>query len=93
VLGALLDAASAALRNLVRLELRELPRMADFAVWVAAAEEALPLKSGAFIEVYMGNRAEADESALDSDPVAVAVRDLMATPRSGAGPPTSSTPP
>jgi hypothetical protein len=79
VLGALLDAASAALRNLDQVEIRELPRMADFAVWVAAAEGALPWRSGAFIEAYAGNRAEADETALDSDPVAVAVRDLMAT--------------
>jgi hypothetical protein len=53
--------------------------MADFAVWVAAAEEALPWAPGSFLEAYAGNRAEADESALEGDPVAVAVRDLMAT--------------
>lgn len=78
VLGALLDAVSAALRNLDKVELEELPRMADFAVWLAAAEEALPWEPGAFMEAYAGNRAEADEGALDNDPVAVAVRDLMA---------------
>jgi hypothetical protein len=78
VLGALLDAVSAASRNLEQVELEELPRMADFAVWVAAAEEALPWEPGAFMEAYAGNRAEADENALDNDPVAVAVRDLMA---------------
>ncbi|PLS83288.1 MAG: hypothetical protein CYG60_22185, partial [Actinobacteria bacterium] len=79
VLGALLDAVSAALRNLDQVELEELPRMADFATWVAAAEEALPWPAGAFVDAYAGNRAEADESALDADPVAAAVRDLMAT--------------
>lgn len=52
--------------------------MADFAVWVAATEEALPWELGAFMEAYAGNRAEADVGALDNDPVAVAVRDLMA---------------
>ena len=72
-----MDAVSAALRNLDRVKLEELPRMADFAVWVAAAEEALPWGPGGFIEAYAGNRAEADENALDNDPVAVAVRDLM----------------
>ena len=77
VLGALLDAVSAALRNLDQVELQELPRMADFAVWVTAAEEALPWPSGAFVETYAGNRVEADEIALDTDPVAVAVRDFM----------------
>jgi len=60
-------------------------------VWVAAAEEALPWKSGAFIGAYTCNRAEADESALDSASVAVAVRDLWPPARSGAGPPQSST--
>ena len=85
VLGVLLDAVSAALRNLDRVELRELPRMADFAVWVAAAEETLPWESGAFMSAYTGNRLEADELALDSDPVAVAVRDLMANHHNWGG--------
>jgi hypothetical protein len=85
VLGALLDAVSAALRNLDRVELKELPRMADFAVWVAAAEEALPWRASAFMEAYAGNRAEADESALGTDPVAVAVRDLMANHEEWSG--------
>jgi hypothetical protein len=78
VLGALLDAVSAALRNLDAVELADLPRMADFAVWVAAAEGVLPWESGGFIEAYAGNRADANEVALDNDPVAVAVRELMA---------------
>lgn len=77
VLGALLDAVSAALCNLDKVDLEELPRMADFAVWVSAAEETLPWESGAFLEAYAGNRADADEGALDNDPVAVAVGDLM----------------
>jgi len=78
VLGALLDAVSAALRYLDQVELEELPRMADFAVWVTAAEESLPWEASDFLEAYAGNRAEADGLALDADPVAVAVRDLMA---------------
>ncbi len=85
VLGVLLDAVSAALRNLDQVELRELPRMADFAVWVAAAEKTLPWESGAFMSAYTGNRLEADELALDSDPVAVAVRDLMANHHNWGG--------
>ncbi|MDP9438167.1 MAG: ATP-binding protein [Actinomycetota bacterium] len=52
VLGALLDAASAALRNRDTTTLEELPRMADFAVWVAAAEEALPWERSAFMSAY-----------------------------------------
>src|SRR3546814_12373766 len=37
-LGALLDAASAALRELPNVRLPRVPRMADFAEWVTAAE-------------------------------------------------------
>lgn len=85
VLGALLAAVSAALRNLDRVETRELPRMADFAVWVAAAEEALPWEAGAFMSAYTDNRLEADKLALDSDPVAVAVRDLLANRQNWGG--------
>jgi hypothetical protein len=51
--------------------------MADFAVWATAAEGALGWEPGAFVEAYAGNRAEATESALEADPVAIAVRDLM----------------
>jgi hypothetical protein len=77
VLGALLDAVSYALRNRNRIELKELPRMADFAVWVAAAEEALGWEQGAFMRAYAGNRSEANEMALANDPVAGAVGRLL----------------
>jgi hypothetical protein len=77
VLGALLDAVSAALGNLDRVELKEKPRMGDFAVWVAAAEEALGWERGAFMRAYTGNRADANEIALANDPVAEAVRRLV----------------
>lgn len=76
-LGALLDAVSAALSNLDRVELEELPRMADFAVWVSAAEEALPWESGEFMEAYAGNRTEAEAHSLEADSLAVAVKELM----------------
>lgn len=77
VLGALLDAVAAGLRNRETTRLERLPRMADFAVWVTAAEKALPWPAGGFIEAYAGNRAEAVEAALEADPVAMAVRSLI----------------
>lgn len=76
VLGALLDAVAAGLRNVERVKLSRLPRMADFARWVVAAEPALPWPAGAFMEAYAGNRADAVELALEADPVAQAVREL-----------------
>lgn len=77
VLGVLLDAVSTGLRNLDGVKPEKLPRMADFAVWVTAAEEALGWESGAFMDAYSGNRSAATELALDDDPVAVAVRRLI----------------
>lgn len=61
ILGALLDAVAAGLRNIENVKLERLPRMADFAKWVTACEEVLPWPAGGFMEAYMGNRAEAVE--------------------------------
>lgn len=79
LLGALCDAVSAAIRNLPHIQLPALPRMADFAVWVSAAEEALPWNSGEFLDAYRGNRKEAVEQSLDSDAVSSTVREFMAS--------------
>ena len=55
-----------------------LPRMADFAHWVIACEPAL-WKEGAFLNAYNANILGAVESVLEASPVAVAVREMMAT--------------
>jgi len=78
VLGALLDAASRALRELPGLQLPGKPRMADFARWVTAAEPSLGWPAGRFLEVYVGNREEADDLALEASAVGAAVRAFMA---------------
>ena len=64
ILGALFDAVSAALRNLPKTKLDTLPRMADFAMWVSAAESALGLGAGAFMRGYANNRNDANSLAL-----------------------------
>jgi hypothetical protein len=69
ILGALLDAVSMAIRNLPHTRLLRLPRMADFALWASAAEPALGVRPGTFLEVYGGNRAALNETALESSPV------------------------
>src|SRR5262249_9025420 len=65
VLGALLDAVSAALANKSKVKLTSKPRMADFAAWVVAAEPALRWPGGAFLARYLDNRAAAHTPALD----------------------------
>lgn len=77
ILASLFDAVSGALRSVESVRLEGMPRMADFAVWVTAAEESLGWEPGAFMAAYTGNRQEATDSALDADPVAGAVLKLM----------------
>jgi hypothetical protein len=77
IFGALLDAVAVALRNVNTVKLDRLPRMADFAKWVVAAEEVLPWEPGGFMVAYSSNRMDAVELALEADVVAVAVKSLL----------------
>jgi hypothetical protein len=77
ILGALLDAVSCALRNQESTKLQELPRMADFAIWATAAEPALGLQPGEFMDAYAANRKEAIHLNLEQDSVAEAIKSLL----------------
>ena len=77
MLGALLTAVSTAIARLPETHLERLPRMADFALWATAAEPGLGLETGAFIDAYTGNRADANDLALEASPVAAAVLTLI----------------
>jgi hypothetical protein len=78
ILGALLDAVAHGLRQLPRVRLDRLPRMADFARWSTACETAI-WPAGTFWAAYCSNRDEAVADVIEADPVANAVRALMAT--------------
>lgn len=77
ILGAFLDAVAIGLAYWPVTNLDKLPRMADFAKWIVACEPALPWESGGFMESYDQGRADAVSQALETDCVAVAVRDLI----------------
>lgn len=77
ILGVLLDAVVRGLRMLPHTKLDKLPRMADFALWATACETEL-WPAGTFWAAYSGNRDKAVEDVIDADPVAVAVRAVMA---------------
>jgi hypothetical protein len=77
ILGALLNGVSAALNNASTVKLDKKPRMADFAIWVTAAECELGFKEGEFIAAYTKNREEASDVALESSPVATEVVEFM----------------
>ncbi len=66
-----------ALRRLPTTAVKNLPRMADFAKWVIAAETALPWEPGAFLEAYRANRAAANTLALDASLVGQAMLELI----------------
>ena len=78
ILGVLLDAVVVGLKQLPETRLEKLPRMADFALWATACETAL-WPAGTFWSAYCGNRDEAVEGVIEADPVATAVRAIMAT--------------
>ena len=69
ILGALLDAVTAGLRNLPNVRLDQPPRMADFAIWVNACEEGLGMKPGEALAAYQSNRTETHNLALESSPL------------------------
>ena len=73
ILGALLDAVSAVLRNWDKTVLKQKPRMADFAHMMAAAEPGLGWEQGDFMAAYTANRQATTEAVFESDPVAVAI--------------------
>jgi hypothetical protein len=79
ILGALLSAVSAAIRNLpaVKASKTNWPRMADFAQWVVAAEPELGLTPGTFLSAYITNRETASQTALESSPVVAALLALL----------------
>jgi hypothetical protein len=74
ILGALFDAVAAGLGNLPSVRLDRLPRMADHAKWVTACEPALGWANGAYLAVYSGNIADANELALENSPLTEPLR-------------------
>ena len=84
ILGALLDAAVHGLRALGCVNLRRLPRMADFALWATACETGL-WPAGTFTRAYAANRKAAIEGIIDADLIATCVRQLMSERSSWTG--------
>jgi hypothetical protein len=69
ILTALLDAVAVGLAKRDSVELEELPRMADFAIWGVATEDILGAEEGDFLAAYTESRSDASEAALESWPV------------------------
>jgi hypothetical protein len=68
---------SVALQNLPNTTIDNLPRMADFALWVTAAEQPLGLDAGEFMAAYAQNRDAGHELALEASPVGKPLLDFL----------------
>lgn len=84
ILGALLDGVAAALAGVDGVRLAGLPRMADLAKWVTAAEPALGMRPGTFLAAHERQHAASVIASLEASPVATAVRALGKRPTTGA---------
>jgi hypothetical protein len=76
IFSALIEAVSFALKNIENTSLAELPRMADFALWATAAEQALGLEEDAFMAAYTQNREDAHAIVLEDSPVFEAIQKI-----------------
>lgn len=77
ILGALLDSVSEALAYRPRVHASRLPRMADHALWVTAAEGRLGWERGTFIADVFRNKGDHNSLALDASPVYPALESLL----------------
>jgi energy-coupling factor transporter ATP-binding protein EcfA2 len=77
ILGGLCDAISMALRNIDSVKLDNLPRMADFALWITASEQALGVKN--LVGTYQKNRENQSEVVLGASVIGTAIVDFLST--------------
>jgi hypothetical protein len=77
ILGALLRAVSVAINRLPHTELPSLPRLADFARWVTAAEPALGWASGSLVRAFERSHADTLRASLEGSVVASAIEKFI----------------
>jgi hypothetical protein len=69
ILGALLEAVSIGLRTVSEIRLEHPPRLADFALWANACEQALGAEPGEIMAACRTNSAETRDLALEASPL------------------------
>jgi hypothetical protein len=77
IFGGLLDLFVKTLALMPSVKLIDPPRMADFTRLGEAMAQALGHKPGTFVALYKVNRAESIGRALESSPIAVAIREMV----------------
>ncbi len=77
ILGALLSALASGVERLPFTQVDDLPRMADYALWASACEEALGFASGEFMRVYREHLKEGHLRILEMSPLVPAIIGLL----------------
>lgn len=77
IFGAMLTALSGAMKLYPSIELKEKPRMADFAAWGYAAADAIGIGGRVFLDAYWRAVGRQNEVAIEGHPVASAVVALL----------------
>ena len=77
IFGGLLDALVVGIREYENTRPADLPRMADFARFITAAEKALPWEPGEAVQAFRDAQEELYDQALHKDRVALAIVSLM----------------
>jgi len=77
ILGALLDIVRVGRTLVGRVDIPALPRMADFARWGVAIEQALGFKLGDFLAAYRANIEHGISIALEASPVAWTLHEYL----------------
>lgn len=77
LLGAIFDVIATALSRLDSIEPVDLPRMADFAHWGMAAESAISVKEGIFIEAFENLRRIQNSEVIASSAIGLALVKFM----------------
>ena len=75
--GALCQAVSVAISKLPTTTIARKPRLADFALWVTAAESALGWETGTFMTAYQANLDMANELSLEAAPIVPVLRTFL----------------
>ena len=77
LLGYIFDTIAIVLRRICEVKLEELPRMADFAEMGELIARCLGYPEGKFTETYNNNIGFTNEEAIESNPIATAIINLM----------------
>lgn len=77
IMGGVFNALSTGLRNIDSINIREIPRMADFAMFACAASESFGATPETFMQAYKNNLLNANRTSLELNPISIALIEFI----------------